>query len=216
MSANMDEAFEKIIDEIADGYIEYISTQNEELKELPDDDPLIVEKRNKYIKELLDMGEEKYYIYIGDAFQRGTNVKKDIDTAYACYKMAIEKGEYFGHVCIAQMLFENGLYKDRMEEIMERLVIAESNDCLFNAGLYLLGNIYYNGYLGKPNFNKAYNYFHSIIDDNDNYGDCYFWKAHYRLGQIFEQIAKDYKEDALDMCKKEYETEEDIEKELDY
>lgn len=213
MKNNMDKEFNKIINDAVDGYIEYIRMHNEELNELPDDHPLIIEKKNEYMNTMLSMGDGQKLIYIGDIFKQGKYGKKDIDMAYLCYKTAIEKGELFGHVCIAQMYFEEGKYEDRLEEIAGHLLIAENNDCLSATGLYLVGNIYYKGLLGNTDEEKAYKYFSLVTDDKYD-GDDYYWKACYRLGQIHEGMANDFKEAALYEADKEFESEDDIEKEL--
>ncbi len=213
MNVFSEDLYKRIINEIADWYIEFVKRRDEALCDLPDDDPLIKKIRNEYIISMENMDDGQFLILIGDVFRRGEYVRKDIDMAVSCYQMAIEKGEMFGHVCLAQIYLTENHYKKDINEIYGHLMEAQKADSLSATGLYMLGNIHFLGLMGETDCIKAQRYFAKVVEDEYEEDD-YYWKAFYRVGQTQEIIGTIIKNGAIEKSGKTFDSEDDIENAL--
>ena len=159
--------------------------------ELDDDDPEdeIAKRHVLFMKKLSKFKAYKYMcIFIGDAYERGCGVHKDINKAIKWFKKAAKGGVKFGNECIGMIYFNgNGLPADYEKAYK---YFTKDNCKKSFCTSYALGEMYRNGWYVEKDLDIAYSYYSDIVykktmyDKNGNNVDeidDYYWRACYRV-----------------------------------
>ena len=145
-----------------------------------------------YYKRMASRGYGNAFIYLAGDYRTGTGgVAKNIWKAKEYYELAI------GHGCRAGYEFLAGLYvtgdtldinyKKAYKLLMKSMycegsIVGLSSDM----GKYLLAEFYFRGLYVSRNLSNAEEYYRNVIAIGSDYDASFYWRAQYRLGQIYE------------------------------
>ena len=154
----------------------------------PDDEML--QRQLAYIKKLTKIKRYKYMcIFMGDAYAKGTGVKKDIKKAIRWYKKAAKAGIKFGNECIGMIYFNGTEVPADYEKAYAYFTKDDGNKSFCTR--YALGEMYRQGLYVEQDAQKAWDYYTGIATDRSPYYelDDYYWRACYRLGSLYLDTA---------------------------
>lgn len=160
---------------------------------LGEDDPedVIAKRQVHFMKKLSKIKAYKYMcIFVGDAYERGRGVHKDINKTIKWYKKAARGGVKFGNECIG-MLYFNGDAVPTDYEKAYKYFTKDSGKKSFNT-TYALGEMFRNGWYLEKDLDLAYRCYSDIVyiktmydknGNNINEMDDYYWRACYRVAR---------------------------------
>ena len=150
----------------------------------PDDEML--QRQLTYIRKLTKLKRYKYRcIFMGDAYAKGTGVKKDIKKAIKWYKKAAKAGTKFGNECIGMIYFNGDEVPADYEKAYAYFTRDEGKKSFCTR--YALGEMYRQGLYVEQDTQTAWDYYTGIVTDRSPYYelDDYYWRACYRLGSLY-------------------------------
>lgn len=110
----------------------------------------------KIMKKAAEAGNIDALCIYGQYLKNGEGVRKDEQSAAAYFKMAAEKDNVLAKIEYAKCLLKGkGVTKDVTQSVRLLKSIMKSDE----KATYILGKIYYNGYLGIKDLNLARKYF---------------------------------------------------------
>lgn len=152
-----------------------------------------------YYKRMAARGVGRAFIYLGDDYRKGSGgVEKDLKKTKEYYELAVGHGcpagyEFIAHLYMAGDTFPIS-YKKAFKFFMKALCCHENKRVLqSDIGSYLLAEIYYRGLYGGQDLENAERQYKNVISMGSDYDASFYWKAQYRLGQIYELRGDDKK-----------------------
>lgn len=185
--------FQKLLEKADAGHIKAMHdfVQTVLYNDLAADDPEdeIAKRQVLFMKKLAKIKAYRYMrIYIGDAYERGCGIPKDINKAIKWFKKAAKGGIKFGNECIGMIYFQGN---DLPTDYKKAFKYFTKDNCKKSfCTTYALGEMYRNGWYVEKDPDIAYSYYCDIVykkplyDKNGNNLDeidDYFWRACYRV-----------------------------------
>ncbi|WP_158588797.1 tetratricopeptide repeat protein [Butyrivibrio sp. XB500-5] len=167
---------------LASTFIDELSSSNHEFWTL----------MHGYYKRMAARGNERAFIYLADNYKNGVGgVEKDIRKAKEYYELAIGHGCPAGYEFLAHLYMLGDTlpvnYKKAYRLFMKALSYDENRQALqSDVGCYLLAEIYFRGLYGYQNLKCAEEQYKNVISMGSDFDASYYWRAQYRLGQIYE------------------------------